>query len=72
VERSPEFGFPPFVASAGVAPAAFATMQSVLLGMGADPDGRALLRRLNLDGFVTGGPGLYDGVRAMAQLVEGT
>jgi phosphonate transport system substrate-binding protein len=72
VERSPEFGFPPFVAASSVAPGTFAAMQSVLLGMSADADGRLLLQRLNLDGFVAGSPALYDSVRAMAQLVEGT
>ena len=71
VERSPEFGFPPFVASAAVSAGSFGAMQSVLLGMGADADGRSLLRRLNLDGFVAASPALYDGVRAMARLVEG-
>lgn len=72
VERSPEFGFPPFVAANTVSAGEFAAMQSVLLHMSADPDGRTLLRRLNLDGFVAGAPALYDSVRAMSQLVEGT
>ena len=72
VERSPEFGFPPFVAANTVSAGEFAAMQSVLLHMSAAPDGRTLLRRLNLDGFVAGAPALYDSVRAMSQLVEGT
>jgi phosphonate transport system substrate-binding protein len=72
VERSPEFGFPPFVAANTVSAGEFAAMQSVLLHMSAEPDGRTLLRRLNLDGFVAGAPALYDSVRAMSQLVEGT
>jgi phosphonate transport system substrate-binding protein len=72
VERSPEFGFPPFVAANTVSAGEFAAMQSVLLHMSAEPDGRTLLRRLNLDGFVAGAPALYDSVRAMSQLVEGS
>jgi phosphonate transport system substrate-binding protein len=72
VERSPEFGFPPFVAAASVAPADYAAMRDVLLHMRADADGQALLRRLNLDGFVPGTEALFDGVRAMSQLVDGT
>jgi phosphonate transport system substrate-binding protein len=63
--RSPEFGFPPFVARASLAANAFASMQSILTGMSDDPAGTSLLRRLNLDGFVAGDPRLFDGVKAM-------
>lgn len=72
VERSPQFGFPPFVARASVAAADFAAMQAVLLGMTADDEGHALLKRLNLDGFAAGRPELFDSVRAMARLVDAT
>jgi phosphonate transport system substrate-binding protein len=70
VERSPEFGFPPFVAGASVSAEDFEAMQSVLMRMRADSDGQALLSRLNLDGFVPGSLALFDGVRAMSQLVD--
>ncbi len=70
-EHSPPFGFPPFVARAGVSGGDFAAMQSVLMGMGADAEGRALLGRLNIDGFTAGSPALYDGVQAMSRLVDG-
>lgn len=63
--RSPEFGFPPFVARATVSPPMFARVQAVLLRMPHDPDGAALLRRLNLDGFSAASPALFDGVAAM-------
>jgi phosphonate transport system substrate-binding protein len=69
-ERSPAFGFPPFVARAGVGDAEFAAMQAVLLGMGSDDPGRELLQRLNIDGFQAGTPALYDGVQAMSRLVD--
>ena len=65
VERSPEYGFPPFVAHKDVAPALFVQVQRFLLDMPRDPDGAALLRRLNLDGFISGDPALYDGVAEM-------
>lgn len=71
VERSPMFGFPPFVARASMGEPDFAAMQQVLLGMSVDRDGRSLLQRLNIDGFETGTPDLFDGVRAMARLVDG-
>ncbi len=70
-EQSPPFGFPPFVARTGVSGGDFAAMQSVLMGMGADAEGRALLGRLNIDGFTAGSPALYDGVQAMSRLVDG-
>lgn len=72
VERSPQFGFPPFVARGSVPAADFNAMQAVLMGMTGNAEGHALLRRLNLDGFVAGKPELYDGVRAMARLVDAT
>lgn len=63
--RSEEYGFPPLVAQRGVTDADFASMQSVLLEMKSNAEGRALLERLRLDGFVTGSPKLYDGVADM-------
>ena len=71
-ERSPSFGFPPFVARASVGDADFAAMQAVLLQMNVDAVGRALLRRLNVDGFEPGRLTLYDGVLAMSRLVDAT
>ena len=65
VWKSPEFGFPPIVADHRVPPADFETFQKALFGMGDDPDGRALLAKLNLDGFVAGSPELYAAVAAM-------
>lgn len=65
VWKSPEYGFPPVVASRGVAEADFALMQSVLMKMKDDAQGRALLARLRLDSFIAGSPRLYDGVAEM-------
>jgi phosphonate transport system substrate-binding protein len=70
VRKSPEFGFPPFVARASIGGGELAAMQAVLIGMNADPEGRALLKRLNLDGFEPGGPALFDGVFGMYRAVS--
>lgn len=70
VERSPAFGFPPFVARASVPRDELRTLQSVLVGMADDAQGRALLAQLNLEGFVNGRPELYDDVAAMSRLVD--
>ncbi len=65
IERSAEYGFPPFVAHRSVPAAEFARMQNVLLEMQKDPAGKNLLGRLNLDGFVVGDRHMYDEVERM-------
>lgn len=70
VERSPAFGFPPFVARQSIGSADFAAMQSVLLQMRDDAEGQRLLKRLNLDGFEAGQASLYDSVLAMSRAVD--
>lgn len=63
--RSETYGFPPIVATQRVGAADFQLFQNALFGMGDDPAGRALLDKLNLDGFTPGSPALYEGVAAM-------
>jgi phosphonate transport system substrate-binding protein len=70
VERSPEFGFPPFVARSAVAAADFNAMQAVLVHMRDDREGAALLKRLNLEGFEAGSPALFDGVAEMFRTIS--
>lgn len=65
IERSPEYGFPPFVAHRDVSPELFMNVQNFLLNMHHDPEGAALLKRLHLDGFVRGDPNLYSDVAEM-------
>lgn len=65
VWESQEFGFPPVVAHRDVPQGDFARMQEVLLDMKNDAQGRALLDRLKLDGFIAGSPKLYDSVAEM-------
>lgn len=66
--RSQDFGFPPLVAHINVPEPDFVNMQKVLMGMKDDAQGRALLARLKLDGFIAGTPKLYDGVSEMMRL----
>lgn len=65
VSRSAEYGFPPIIVGRSVGKADSLEMRRVLIGMAADPVGAALLRRLNLDGFQAGDPGLYREVDRM-------
>jgi len=66
--KSEEYGFPPMVAHRNVPEADFKHMQDILLGMADEPQGRAMLERLNLNGFITGTPRLYDRVAEMMRL----
>jgi phosphonate transport system substrate-binding protein len=65
VWRSPEYGFPPFVAHRAVSNADFQLMQRHLLDTSRSEAGRRLLGLLYLDGFTIGSPALYDGVARM-------
>lgn len=68
VSSSKEYGFPPIVAHRDVSNADFVRMQTVLMDMKNDPQGRGLLERLHLGGFIQGSPALYDGVAEMMRL----
>lgn len=65
IDRSPEYGFPPFVARHSAKPDDYRIVQAALLDMQNDPVGKALLGRLNLSGFVTGHKSMYDDVAKM-------
>lgn len=69
VSRSPELGYPPFVARASIPDDIFRKMQDVLLTMGRDSEGAQLLKTLNLDGFIAGSDQLFDGIAVMARLL---
>lgn len=65
-------GFPPIVASAASDPATLEPLQRSLLAMSNDEAGRALLKSLNLDGFIAGQPALFDSIRQLARNVPGS
>jgi phosphonate transport system substrate-binding protein len=70
VQRSPEYGFPPFVAHRELSPELFSRVQNFLLTMHQDAEGAALLRRINLDSFSKGDMRLYDGVAEMMRVFD--
>lgn len=69
VSRSPELGFPPFVARSDIPEPVFRRMQQVLLAMSQDTQGAHLLKTLNLDGFVPGSDALFSDIETMARVV---
>jgi phosphonate transport system substrate-binding protein len=70
VWKSPFHGFPPIVSAAGAA--RLDSLQATLIGMSTDEAGRALLKALNLDGFVAGHPTMFDSIRQLARQVPGS
>ncbi len=69
VSRSPELGFPPFVARSDISESTYRRMQQVLLAMAQDAQGAHLLKTLNLDGFVPGSDALFADIENMARVV---
>ena len=65
VAMSQEFGAPPLVANHFVSKEEFADMQKVLVGMAQDPEGLKLLKRMNLDGFISGEEKNYESLVQM-------
>jgi phosphonate transport system substrate-binding protein len=65
VQKSREYGFPPFVASKAVTAEDAKAMQRTLIGMSGNADGIELLRRLHLDGFIAGEDRMFDTIAAM-------
>jgi len=67
VSKSRKFGFPPIVASHSVHSDEVRLLLQVLLGMAVDPQGKSLLKELNLDGFSEQNTALFDGI---GQLID--
>jgi phosphonate transport system substrate-binding protein len=65
VQKSREYGFPPFVASRAVTLEDVEAMRRTLIGMSSNADGIELLRKLHLDGFIAGEDRLFDTIEAM-------
>lgn len=70
IERSPEFGFPPLVATRAADDEMRARFRGALRDMTDHPGGRDLLEALNLDGFVDGEDAWFDGIRELSRQVS--
>lgn len=69
--RSQEHGFPPIVGRGDLPEARFRRLQEAFLGSAATPAGRAILKELNLDGFVAASDHVFDSIRELVR-VAGT
>jgi phosphonate transport system substrate-binding protein len=70
VRKSDEYGFPPLVARASIDERDFRAFQAVLVEMSGDPQGRPLLRQLNLDGFAREDTQVFDGIAQVVTFVD--
>lgn len=69
VQTSPPYGSPPFVVAPGASQALRDSLQSALLSMSEDPEGKRVLDLLGLDRFRVPADTDYDGVRRLAESV---
>ena len=67
LQKSPDFGFPPIVAAAGVGAQEVKDFGAALFDMPARPSGRAVLSDLRLDRFAAAEPSLFRGIAEMAR-----
>jgi phosphonate transport system substrate-binding protein len=67
VDRSPQFGMMPVVASTALPSAERARLRDVLLRLHDDPDAKAAMASLHIDRFVVAPSGLYDSAIALAE-----
>lgn len=66
VWKSDFYAFPPMVVRAGSRSAKLSALGSALMHMHDDAAGQALLRALNLNGFASAAPALFDSIKALA------
>ena len=68
--RSAPHGFPPVVARRNWSPAEARQLGEALRAMPSDAEGRAILERLNIDGFEEPKPGQFDSIRVLLRVAE--
>jgi len=68
--RSPLYGFPPIVARRSLDEDAFLRIQHALVSMKDRAEGREVLQRLNLDGFVPDDDKVFDGIRRLVAILN--
>ena len=66
---SDEYGFPPIVARRSIERSTQDRFRDILLAMPRDPEGRSLLRELNLDGFLPPDESRFAGIARALEYV---
>lgn len=70
IAKSDWYGFPPIVARASLAAEDLDAIRQIFVSMDENDEGRRLLGRMNLDGFVPGEDTWYDRIQRMIQFVD--
>lgn len=70
VHRSPAFGIPPVVVNPNARPQLKAELQTLLLGLADDPEGRLALQAMGVERFVLIDDGAYNSARELLASVE--
>ena len=70
LQKSPKYGFPPFVTRSQLPTSDFRRLQDVLIAMNTNSAGRALLDKLNLDGFQVAPDSLFTGIADNMRLIQ--
>ncbi len=71
VEKSPQFGFPPLVATGAADSEMRRSFRAALHAMNNGAEGKSLLEALNLDGFTEGDDAWFDGIRDLSRRISG-
>lgn len=72
IHRSPPFGAQPVVVPKNLDQAAKRALRDLFLEMDQDPGGREILKKLGVDRFIRGDDSLYNSIRTMLRVVEGS
>lgn len=70
IHQSPPFGIPPVVVPASLDPALGQQLKDLLLGLGDEPGGPAILAQIGVDRFVPGDPTQYESARSLIGSVD--
>ncbi len=72
IHRSTPFGATPVGVPRNLDPATKRALRELFLGLEHDPTGRGILKKLGVDRFIPGDDTLYDSIRQMLRVVEGS
>lgn len=68
--RSEEYGFPPLVTAQTLPLDTYRSLQQALLDMAEDPQGRDILKKMNLDGFTLPRPEIYRPIQEIVRSMK--
>ncbi len=72
IHRSPPFGAQPVAVPKNLDQETKRALRDLFLGLNQDPGGREILKKLGVDRFIPGDDSLYNSIRTMLRVVEGS